>query len=325
MSADESVREQARYWLVRQQSGDMDKREQAALQAWLQADERHRREYEQVAQLWHAMEEFKGRSFPARRAAQRHHGARVGRVPMLRLASGAAVLGVLALLFVSGLVTDEYGWNTPQAEIHRTAKGERDTVTLADGSRIELNTDTELRVAYTRKARTVHLDRGEALFTVTADPARPFEVRAGSGRIVDLSTSFNVYRQDREVEVAVTEGAVSISTVRTGPIHLVRGDALSYGANGEFLSQRRIDPQSALAWREGRIKFDRTPLGEVMAQLARYHPISWSFADAGIADMRISGSFRSDDIELLLDTLEAALPVQAGVDGRHIRFDRAVN
>lgn len=325
MSSDEAVKEQARYWLVRQQSGDMDIQEHTALHAWLEADERHRREYEQVARLWHAMEEFKGRSFSARHAAQRHRVARRARVPTLRLASLAAVLGAVALLFVSGLVTNEYGWNTPTAEIHRTAKGERSAVTLADGSHIELNTDTELRVAYTRKTRAVHLERGEALFTVTADPARPFEVQAGSGRIIDLSTSFNVYRRDREVTVTVTEGAVNVDTERTGPVHLVRGDVLSYGAAGEFLFQRRIDPQTALSWREGRMKFDRTPLGEVMAQIARYHPVSWSFADAGIADMRVSGSFRSDDIGLLLDTLEAALPVRASVDDRHIRFDRVVN
>ncbi len=312
----EAIRKEARYWLVRQQSGEMQAPERAAFEAWLGADESHRQEFERVASLWGAMDEFRSRSFPAREAARRYRHATIFGSPFLRLASAFALVVAVTLVYLSG------SWNTPE-EIHRTAKGERSAVTLADGSQVELNTDTELRVAYSRKARTIHLDRGEALFTVASDRDRPFEVMAGAGRIVDLSTSFNVHREDQQVSVTVVEGAVSVTTNRTGPIHLARGDMLSYAPTGSLLSQRKLNPDTVVAWREGRMKFDRTPLSEVMSQLARYHPISYAFSDPRIGELKISGTFRTDDFRLLLDTLEAALPVQASVDGRFVQLDHA--
>ena len=317
MSSEEAIRKEARYWLVRQQSGEMQAQERVAFEAWLSADDLHRQEFERVASLWGGMDEFRSRSFPAREAARRYRRTSVFGSPFLRFASAFTIVAAVALVIVLGP-------RSAPEEIHRTAKGERSAVTLADGSRIELNTDTELRVAYSRKARTIHLDRGEALFTVTSDRDRPFEVMAGAGRIVDLSTSFNVHREDHQVSVTVVEGAVSVTTSRTGPIHLARGDALSYAPTGRFLSQRKLNPETAVAWREGRMKFDQTPLSEVMSQLARYHPISYTFSDSRIGEMKVSGTFRTDDFQLLLDTLEAALPVHASVDGGFVRLEHAV-
>lgn len=318
MASEETTKSEARYWLVRQQSGEMSPEEHAAFEQWLAGDERRRDEFKRVASLWDGMEDFRAQSFPARQAARAYHKPSIFRLPTLQFAAALTVILAVTLLFMTG------GAEHP-AETYRTAKGKTMAVTLADGSLIELNTDTELRVEYSRTTRTIHLDHGEALFTVADAHSRPFEVIAGSGRILDLSTSFNVHRQKDRVSVAVVEGAVSVTTGRTGPIHLSRGDALAYSAHGDFLGLSRLNPETAIAWREGRIRFDQTPLREVMTQLARYHPIHYSFGDPAVGELRISGTFRTDDLELLLDTLEAALPVQASVDGRFIRLDRARN
>lgn len=319
MASEETIKNEARYWLVRQQSGDMSPDERIAFEQWLAGDERRKDEFERVASLWDGMEDFRMRSFPAREAALRYRKPSIFRLPALQLAAALTiVLAVTLMLVVGGNIEDA-------AETYRTAKGETTTVTLADGSRIELNTDTELRVSYSSKARTIHLNHGEALFTVADAHDRPFEVIAGSGRILDLSTSFNVYRESDRVSVTVVEGSVSVTTGKTGPIHLARGDALAYSAHGDLLGLGRLNPETATAWRERRVRFDQTPLREVMSQLARYHPIHYSFGDPEVGEFRISGTFRTDDLALLLDTLEAALPVHANVDGRFVRLDHAGN
>ncbi len=300
----------------------MSPKELRAFDEWLTADTRNKQEFERITSVWDAMEAFKARPFPARWAARSYHKPAFTffRWPTFQVAT--ALIFVLSVTLIFSLSNYQ---NTPD-EVLRTAKGERMSISLADGSGLDLNTDTELRVAYSRKARTIHLHHGEALFTVSKDDERPFVVIAGSGRILDLSTSFNVRKQSDHVAVTVIDGAVQVTTSRTDPVHMNRGDKLSYTTvAGEFLSLGKQDPESVIAWRDGRIRFDQTPLKEVMSELTRYHPITYVISDPAIAEMKISGTFRSDDLRLLFDTLEAALPVQATLDDRFIRLDHAAH
>lgn len=320
MASDKDIKNTARFWLVRRQSGEMTADEQAELARWLSAAPQHREEFERVSSLWDRLEEFRDRPFPARDAARKYRPRRqvFFSLPSVQLAAAMTVVLALTLVFSA----NSY-WGTSD-EVFRTAKGERLSLSLDDGSVIEMNTDTEVRVAFDRKSRTIHLIQGEAFFTVADAHARPFVVIAGQGRILDLSTSFNVYRQSDRVEVAVTDGAVSVTTNRAGPIILEPGNMLSYAAaSGDYLALDRQYPEVTVAWLEGRIRFSQTPLKDVMAQLSRYHPITYVINDPAVADMKVSGTFRSDDLPLFITTLEAAFPVQATLDGRFIRLDPA--
>lgn len=313
MPKEDPVRKQARHWLVRQQSGEMSAAERRAFDAWLSADTRHRDAYGHASALWGAMNEFGARQFPARDAARDFRRS----PPLPWLAS--TVAAVLLAAVVLGLVS-LHEWQS-ETGIYRTAKGEQQTVTLSDGSLVILNTDTELRVAYSRGARTIHLERGQALFTVEKDVHRPFEVIAGSGRVVDLGTRFDVRLLDHGTQVAVVEGKVRVTTPRTGPIHISAGEGMSWSPRGDFVSRHPVDPAIAVAWEQGRLHFDHTPLSEVMAELARYHPISYRFSDLTIATLQISGSFRTDDLDRLFATLEAALPIRARIEGALVRLE----
>ncbi len=95
---------------------------------------------------------------------------------------------------------------------YQTAKGEQKTVTLPDGSTIVMNTDTALSVQMSARFRTVILNRGEALFTVVHESARPFRVEAGGGVIQDIGTQFHVYKRQDKVLLSVLEGSVQIDT-----------------------------------------------------------------------------------------------------------------
>lgn len=98
--------------------------------------------------------------------------------------------------------------------LYATAVGQQRTATLGDGSEIMLNTNSQIKVDYGNGYRQVHLLQGEALFTVAKDAERPFRVYAGNGRIEALGTAFSVYLNGADVNVTVTEGRVSLASMK---------------------------------------------------------------------------------------------------------------
>ncbi|MGH8653820.1 MAG: FecR family protein [Gammaproteobacteria bacterium] len=205
----------------------------------------------------------------------------------------------------------------------RTAKGEQFPVTLADGSRVELNTDTELRVHLSYRERRVDLLRGEAFFTVQHDAARPFEITTAGGRIRDLGTRFDVYATPHQV--TVDEGKVEVTTRPAHTATLSAGKQIAYTPEGA-LSPVTQAGRNATAWRDGHLAFDLTPLAEVMAQIERYHPVKIVIADPSLQALRVTGRFQFRDLLLLLRTLEATFPLKAepAKDGQ-IRLSRVTN
>lgn len=136
------------------------------------------------------------------------------------LAAGAA----LAAAAVGGLY-----FTMPERV--RTAVGEQRIIRLEDGSRVHVNTGSSLRIAFSGEARRVVLEQGEAFFTVTPDPGRPFIVAAGDAEIRALGTRFLVRREDT-VHVALAEGSVAVSLGDESRQVLEAGQALSVSGDG---------------------------------------------------------------------------------------------
>ncbi|MGQ0592125.1 MAG: FecR family protein [Gammaproteobacteria bacterium] len=312
------VRRQAIQWLVCRHSGAWSQADEAAFEAWLRASPANRREYDAIRHLWASLEAFKAGAAAEREAARRYRGPRPWyRSPWVpRLALGlASVLGMVAI----GL-----RYSAVMVETYTTAKGEQSTVDLRDGSRIVLNTDTALTVHLTPDERRVDLARGQALFTVVHDAERPFQVVAGAGRIRDLGTRFDVYREADRVAVSVLEGRIDVTTGRSPEARpLAAGQETSYDAGGRMSVIRATDVRVIAAWQTGKLVFRDVPLSAALAQVARYHPVEFELAGPGLDDIRISGTFKSADLQILLVTLEAAFPLEAEVlDPGHIRFRR---
>jgi transmembrane sensor len=202
-----------------------------------------------------------------------------------------------------------------------TKIAERHIATLADGSRIELNAQTELTVELGRHERYVRLARGEALFSVAKDPARPFVVETRGGVVRVTGTIFNV-RAARDnsggngparVEVTVLEGHVRVHAAQapaTEDAALTLGQQASMTAERVDLHALAPDKlQDVVAWRKGEAVFDDTPLREVMERFAAYHPRAITVA-ADVADIRLGGRYSLDDLEGALEAIERALPVR---------------
>ena len=151
---------------------------------------------------------------------------------------------------------------------HRTVVGERRTVTLADGSTVELAGASALSVSFGKDQRRLRLVAGQAFFTVAADAARPFIVEAGEGRTRALGTAFDVKLSGESVTVTVMEHRVEVSTGPDRKVELGQGEQVRYVAR-DLQAPYRADLRVANAWRRDRLVFQDAPLGEVVADLER--------------------------------------------------------
>jgi transmembrane sensor len=196
-----------------------------------------------------------------------------------------------------------------------TAAGHRQTVTLADGSRIEMNAHTTLQVELGRHERRVRLTGGEAFFSVTKDASRPFIVETPSGSVRVTGTAFDV-RTDSTAKFVVTvvQGSVQVrpaQPVKTSdtPFMLGAGDRLTFDAKGVSVEALPAAALSdALAWRNGQVVFVDASLANALAQFAQYHGRSFS-ASPPVAELKIGGRFSLDDADGFLTALQQILPV----------------
>jgi transmembrane sensor len=295
----DALRDQAVDWLLRMRSKNCTTAERNAFKAWLMESPSHRQAYNTVEAHWAWMESFKSKRFPARDAALRYRSK-----PRLRL---LAYAGAAILVFALGLgAFSPNGW-LGLSQTYLAKKGDRQTVILADGSNLELNTDSEVRVHFNHWRRQVELIKGEAFFTVSHDAERPFEVYAGSGRIRDIGTAFEVYHRPNQVIVAVQEGIVEIQAIDTR--QLTAGQQLVFNEKGEFQDLQDQDLAELTAWRQGKLIFRNRRLDDVLAEISRYHNTPIRVQNKTLAKLRVSGPFHTSELNNTLDAIASILPV----------------
>lgn len=295
------IRTQAYLWAARVHSGRCGDEDLRALAEWLAQDERHRGEYQEACATWEEVESFRSGIAPEMRAARAYRTRR--RVSWFPVAAAAMALLVLA----AGI------WQSGErhaGDLHRTAKGELREISLADGSSLVINTDTEVTVEYSKRARHVRLTRGEVLVTVAGSDDRPFEVITRGGSIRDIGTRFGVYHDASGTSVTVVEGVVVVTTAAADfPRRLVAGERLSFSLAGEAGAAEQVDAEALTAWSEGRLVFKNKPLEDVIKDFSRYHSATIVIGDPGLKRLRVSGTFLVEDLDSLLAGIESMLPV----------------
>ncbi len=224
-----------------------------------------------------------------------------------------AVLKTLALLIGAGGT----GWlareHVPYPALlagERTGVGERRQLRLTDGTRVVLNTDTALDVAYGEHLRQLYLRQGEILVETTPDPTgRPFLVHTPQGSIRALGTRFTVRCQARNTRVCVLEHAVELRPL-DAPQHPLR---LAAGQQASFDDTRVSTPTPLRdgdgTWAQGILTVVDWPLGEFIAELDRYRHGVLRCANE-VAGLRLSGAYRLDQIDIILQNLGKSLPVR---------------
>ena len=248
-----------------------------------------------AARTYHAHPDF-----PANddgRVSEPRSNAGVRRFRSLFASRMAASVAVLAVAAVGGLGA-WYAFESSRVDTYTTDIGEFQRVTLEDGSIVALNTNSEVKVRYSTNFRHVDLVRGEALFEVAKNRARPFDVEAGSTLVRAVGTAFSVRLHEDDsnerVDVVVSEGRIVINppskeTYPAGTVATVR--------NGRVVATtvETEDITSRLAWTTGRLMFQGEKLSDVVAEINRYNERQLLVADPDIAALHIGGTFQATD------------------------------
>ena len=341
------IRELAADWISRREAG-FSPNEEAEYQAWLAADPRHRAAAEALQPAWSAITRLRndGRGGDLRHAVE----SRAARKNRRRLAVAAASLTLAAAAAITVLFFSPRPpapGDVPSSVVLRP-----NTRLLPDGSTVELNFGAEIAMDFTPERRGVRLLRGEALFEVAKDAARPFVVSAGNVAVRAVGTAFTVRFDPQQVDVLVTEGRVAVeqkagaeagNSPKAGPADagsnanaaaepapvlvsagrrlVVPAKAAPHARATQAVSTR--DVANALAWRTRRVEFNGTPLVTAVEIFNRDNALQLAVTDRAVGSLRISGVFWTNDPEAFSRVVETSLGISAAPAGeRKIIFQR---
>lgn len=269
----ESLIAEAGVWAARLHSPQRTAQSDAGFKEWLRAHPDHARAFELISDVWDDAVYLPRVAYRRPTASRRTHAW-----------TFAYAAGIVTVLLIGGLVL----FQQPQ---YQTRIGEQRVLTLKDGSRVHMNTDTRLDVRYTEEARMVVLLQGEALFDVAQQAKSPFIVKAGANEIKALGTSFIVRFAADKTAVTLVEGKVAI-----GGIELTPGQRLIVSPHRPpQLDQTSIE--QAAAWQRGQVSLNKTPLSEAVEEMNRYSETKIVIREPQASGLLISGLFQAGDIE----------------------------
>ncbi|HUJ04305.1 MAG TPA: FecR domain-containing protein [Rhizomicrobium sp.] len=294
------VERRAASWLERRERADWGAADQAEFDAWIGASIAHRVAYVRVDAAWSRAEWLKDvHPFGSQSAPRRKMFSPL----LLRVAATLALAAALG----AGAA---YYFGHPRDRIYSTPVGGHEIVAFADGTKIELDTDTVLRARMTTKSRTIWLDKGEAYFQVKHDASHPFVVIAGDRRVTDLGTKFLIRRDPGRLEVALMEGRVRVGAEgeKSQSALLKPGDVITATASTVFLTEETHTALAReLSWRRGVLVFDKTPLADAAREFNRYNSVKIIIADPAVASMTIDGTFPANNSEAFARVVRNAL------------------
>ncbi len=357
-----AIEEEAGAWLVKLDGDNAPSADElASLREWLERSPVHREQLGSLAELWDEMNVLTELAVPLGHADGHSNRSFIEslRHAIPRLGQASIVMAVIAI----GVATAF--WLRPDPllssnDFYATAVGQQLSVTLADGSVVLLNTNSQINVNYNNEYRSIRLLQGEVHFTVAKGAARPFRVYAGNGRVQAVGTAFSVYIKDNSINVTVTEGKVELASVnRPSTNRLAQqgtppGTVKSSGSNAivdsgfvetlgtikagecatfqEFLDADIVSTINAietveaqemakrLSWREGMLTFAGDPLEVVVDEISRYTTVSIEITDPVVRATRIGGRFPIGETDAMFDALEANF----GLRVTRLSYDRVL-
>jgi transmembrane sensor len=274
-------------WFNLLRSDAVAKEDRVAFRAWLRRDPAHADAFRQVEALWNGLSGLPEARRRRRSVTRRNFG------------KGALVLALAG----STWWASRYH---PFAD-YRTGTGERRTVTLPDGSRVDLATSTALSIDFGPDARRLTLHEGEAFFDVSPDAARPFVVETGRGRVTALGTAFALSDEGDRVVVTVTHHAVQVDAAARS-LRVEAGLQAAFDSGGIGVPAA-VDEADVLAWREGRLIFVNARLDRVVGALNRWRSGRIVILNETLAAHPVTLIVNLEDIDEALHQLEDALPL----------------
>ena len=324
-------------WFAKVNAGDLSGQTNQEFLEWLERNSANEQNYEKCELIWELCGELEhdpeiaaaiaacDEEIRIRTEAQSSRSAfsadRTSRLQRLLIPLRSKV-GMLAMAAAVLLAI----WIPQMPLTYDTEIGERRSVTLADGSSVTLNTDTELVVRFQASQRDIELKRGEAIFNVAHDADRPFVVHAAHGTARAVGTRFNVLLEQDQVTVSVLEGSVAVrsrvtdrDTSQPGAepapaanVKLLKvGEAVNYWEEGTISEPRKARLGRIDAWQQGKLEFDSDSLASVIKEHNRYALKKIVIADDDLNKIQVSGVFNANDTKSLLFALQEAFGIRA--------------
>lgn len=298
---------------------------------WLDSDPRHAEAFANVSAAWDVIGEHAATPeivtlrqtalADARFAAQSRW--RPSRLPGWGIAAIAGYAAA-ALLVAGGYYYFSHA--QPSGKQYSTQIGQREALTLADNSHVDIDADSAVSIALRRDMRLIHLQRGQAYFQVAHDRKRPFIVQVNSQQVIATGTAFNVEAINGGVRVTLVEGHVVVrSAPETGTpadasegtiiAKLSPGDQLTDISGGIAHLDHSANVLGVTAWRQGKLIFSNDKLFDVVARMKHYSTTEIVITDPELANLRVSGVFNAGDIPALVDALRRFFPIEVYSDG----------
>lgn len=300
---DPRVIKQAISWALRLRNNRANVRLREQCEQWREAHHDHEVAWQRVQAL---QQELSGTlaAIPGARVALESSAQGLGRRQALKLLTGVLVAGSAA--WASRDLTGWQRWTSDFA----TATGERRSIQLSDGTRLQLNTDSAVDLAFNPQQRLINLVRGEILVTCGAAASAPLLVQTRHGLFEGIDGRFAVHQTSDCTRLSVVSGNVTIHSP-----HQPNGLSTQAHAGDNYLvrqTQALLAPPLAMdigAWADGLIVTRDMRLADFLSEVGRYRP-GYLGCAAEVADLRLSGVYRLENTDQLLAILARTLPVQ---------------
>lgn len=300
---EDALLDEAAGWIARLRSDRVSSDDKQHFSLWLNRSSAHQQAFDDVADTWETLgaAAYVPSAQPVLNARPQTNSPQPNLLSRwidsftslqggLVTASVAIAVALFAALTPSPQITTSI-------DFYSTAIGEQRSVTLSDGSVIDINTHSRVEVSYNQKQRNIHLVQGEAYFSVSSDKSRPFVVSIDGAKVTAVGTEFNIYRKSAmDVSVSVTEGIVKVAekpdAATPNPSHVLveRDEHVNIGRRG--LSQvANTTSTENISWRSKTLVFNNTSLVNAIAELNRYLPHSVDASNPVFHDLFVSGTF----------------------------------
>ena len=323
----ETINQEAADWLTKMDGGRLSTGERRALRKWLAEDAEHEQALKRLTAIWADMD-FLLNEYPlSQNQESTGMSFLLGWYQWLSMPLVTACTALMiwfAWAYVPQEVTDK-----PEVAYYSTEIGKRQLKQFSDGSTAHLNTDSIVEIEYTGSRRIVRLLRGEVMFDVVHDPARPFIVYAGGNEVEAIGTRFAVRLRSENIVVIVTDGQIRLTkriketglsdlkkTLPVQEVFLVnKGEVLEVSDKVSELRAcsssegRGTELDCRFSWLDGQLIFDNERLEQVVSEISRYMSLRIVIVDPELRDLRISGRFRIGDTDALLDAIEVSMNI----------------
>ena len=314
-----AIEHQASLWVVKIDNNPLSPQEHAEFMHWVKAKPEHKIAFERLARWQISINQLPELSASNITQVTPTYASKPKTAISLKILSPVAA--IFCLLVITFVITARHQNPITEPIIYQTEIGEQKTITLPDGSIVTLNTGSSLQAHYNNQTRAITLIQGEAFFEVFKDKKRPFEVTANNKMVRAVGTAFTVFaKKNSAIEVMVTEGRVELANTQQASSNTIafldQGQLAQLNAENNLqVSNVSADAiQQKLAWQHAMLQFNGEELAQVVTELSRYSSSTFIIASPALANKRIGGYFKANDVNAFLSTLTSQFNIDAHTD-----------